>query len=67
MTTSALINKIDEITINAKTTNWKAIEMLIVLQETNKRTIPFDPLVGQKIVIKCASYLSPSNIMITTS
>ena len=35
-TTGTLINKIDEVAINAKTANWKAIVMLIILQATNK-------------------------------
>ena len=38
-----LINKINEIAINAKTANWKAIVMFLILQFTNKRTLPFDP------------------------
>ena len=42
-TTGTLINKINEIAINAKTANWKAIVMFLILQFTNKRTIPFDP------------------------
>ena len=42
-TTGTLINKIDEVAINAKTANWKAIAIRIILQATNKRTIPFDP------------------------
>ena len=52
-TTGTLISKIDEVAINAKTANWKAIVMLLILQATNKRTIPFDPSIIQKIVIKC--------------
>ena len=52
-TTGTLISKIDEVAINAKTANWKAIVMLLILQATNKRTIPFDPSISQKIVIKC--------------
>ena len=43
-TTGTLISNIDEVAINAKTANWKAIVILIILQATNKRTIPFDPL-----------------------
>ena len=35
-TTGTLINKIDEVAINAKTANWKAIVMLLILQSTNK-------------------------------
>jgi len=35
-TTGTLINKIDEVAINAKTANWKAIVMLLILQATNK-------------------------------
>ncbi|KAK9659925.1 hypothetical protein RND81_O138800 [Saponaria officinalis] len=42
-TTGTLISKIDEVAINEKTANWKAIVILIILQVTNKRTIPFDP------------------------
>lgn len=42
-TTGTLISKIDEVAINAKTANWKAIVILIILQVTNKQTIPFDP------------------------
>ena len=42
-TTGTLINKINEIAINAKTANWKAIVMFLILQFTNKRTLPFDP------------------------
>ncbi|KAK8321333.1 hypothetical protein V6Z11_A12G094300 [Gossypium hirsutum] len=44
-TTGTLISKIDEVAINAKTANWKAIVMFLILQATNKRTIPFDPSV----------------------
>ena len=36
------------IKINAKTANWKAIVMFLILQTTNKRTIPFDPSIRQK-------------------
>ena len=50
-TTGTPINKIDEVAINAKTANWKAIVMLLILQATNKRTIPFDPSISQKVVI----------------
>ena len=35
-TTGTLINKINEIAINAKTANWKAIVMFLILQSTNK-------------------------------
>ncbi|KAK4709240.1 hypothetical protein R3W88_030165 [Solanum pinnatisectum] len=35
-TTGTLINKINEVAINAKTTNWKARVMLLILQATNK-------------------------------
>lgn len=35
-TTGTLINKIDEVAINAKTANWKARVMLLILQATNK-------------------------------
>ena len=35
-TTGTLISKIDEVAINAKTANWKAIVMLVILQATNK-------------------------------
>ena len=44
-TTGTPISKIDEVAINAKTANWKAIVMFLILQFTNKRTIPFDPLI----------------------
>jgi hypothetical protein len=47
-TTGTLISKIDEVAINAKTANWKAIVMFLILQVTNKRTIPFDPSISQK-------------------
>ena len=36
-TTGTLISKIDEVAINAKTANWKAIVMFLILQSTNKR------------------------------
>lgn len=42
-TTGTLINKINEVAINAKTDNWKAIVIRIILQAITKRTIPFDP------------------------
>lgn len=45
-TTGTLINKIDEVAINAKTANWKAIVICIILQAINKRTIPFDPSIN---------------------
>lgn len=48
-TTGTLISKIDEVAINAKTANWKARVILIILQITNKRTIPFDPSISQKM------------------
>ena len=38
-TTGTLISKIDEVAINAKTANWKAIVMFLILQFTNKRII----------------------------
>ena len=38
-TTGTLISKIDEVAINAKTANWKAIVMFLILQSTNKRII----------------------------
>ena len=47
-TTGTLISKIDEVAINAKTANWKAIVMFLILQATNKRTIPFDLSIRQK-------------------
>ena len=50
-TTGTLISKIEEVAINAKTANWKAIVMFLILQAIN-RTIPFDPSLSQKIVIK---------------
>jgi hypothetical protein len=46
-TTGTLINKIDEVAINAKTANWKAIVMLVILQINNKLTIPFNPSLSQ--------------------
>lgn len=46
-TTGTLISKIDEVAINAKTANWKAIVMFVILQATNKWTIPFDPSLSQ--------------------
>jgi len=51
-TTGTLINKIDEVAINAKTANWKTRVILLILQDTNKQIIPFDPSISQKIVIK---------------
>ncbi|KAK4585398.1 hypothetical protein RGQ29_022880, partial [Quercus rubra] len=36
-TTVTLISKIDEVTIIAKTSNWKAIVILLILQSINKR------------------------------
>lgn len=51
-TTGTLISKIDEVAINAKTANWKAIVMFLILQSTNKRIIPFDLFISQKIVKK---------------
>jgi hypothetical protein len=50
-TTGTLINKIDEVAINAKTANWKAIVMFLILQATNKRIYHFIPL-SVKIVKK---------------
>jgi len=35
-TTGTLISNIDEVTINAKTANWKAIVIFLILQVTNK-------------------------------
>lgn len=55
-TTGTLISKIDEVAINAKTANWKAIVMFLILQATNKRTIPFDPSISQKNCKKNASW-----------
>jgi hypothetical protein len=51
-TTGTPINKMDEVAINAKTANWKAIVIFLILQFTNKRTIPFDPFIDKKFVIK---------------
>jgi hypothetical protein len=48
-TTGTLINKIDEVAINAKTANWKTRVMRLILQDTNKYTIPFDPSISQKL------------------
>ena len=46
-TTGTLISKIDEVAINAKTANWKAIVIFLILQSINKRNyIPFDPFIG---------------------
>ena len=43
-TTGTLISKIDEVAINAKTANLKAIGILNNPPSyTNKQTIPFDP------------------------
>ena len=63
-TTVTLISKIDEVTIIAKTSNWKAIVILLILQSINKRNyrnyIPFDFFISinqkfllAKILIKC--------------
>lgn len=41
-TTGTLISRINEVEINAKTANWKAIVMFLILQSTNKKIIPFD-------------------------
>lgn len=38
-TTGTLISKIDEVAINAKTANWKAIVMFLILQATNKKEL----------------------------
>ena len=35
-TRGTLINKTDEVAISAKTANWKAIVMFLILQATNK-------------------------------
>lgn len=35
-TTGTLISKINEVAINAKRANWKAISMFVILQATNK-------------------------------
>lgn len=51
-TTGTLINKIDDVAINAKTANWKTRVMLLILRDSNKYTIPFDPSIRQKIVRK---------------
>lgn len=50
-TTGTLINKIDEVAINAKTANWKAIVICIILQAINKRTIPFDPSINHCTIV----------------
>lgn len=50
-TTGTLISKINEVAINAKTANWKAIVMFLILQSNNKTKeliIPFDPFIRQK-------------------
>lgn len=55
-TTGTLINKINEIAINAKTANWKAIVMFLILQATNKKTISFYPSSSQTKVLKNVSW-----------
>ena len=52
-TTGTLISKINDVAINAKTANWKAIVIFLILQVTNKRTIPFDPSLIQKNKSNC--------------
>jgi hypothetical protein len=37
-TTGTLISKSDEVAINAKTANWKAIVMLLILQAYQQKT-----------------------------
>lgn len=54
-TTGTLINKINEVAINAKTANWKTRVILLFnppRQDTKKETIQFDPSISQKIVKK---------------
>lgn len=53
-TTGTLISKINEVAINAKTANWKAIVMFLILQSTNKTKELYHliPLSAKKIVIK---------------
>ena len=46
-TTGTLISKIDEVAINAKTANWKAIVMFLIPQSINKRLIPFYLFISQ--------------------
>lgn len=54
-TMGTLINKINEVAINAKTANWKAIVIFLILQTTKKRTILFDSSFFniKKVVKKC--------------
>ena len=56
-TTGTLISKIDEVAINAKTANWKAIVIRIILQAIKKQTIPFDPSISHFTKSKkCITY-----------
>ena len=51
-----LISNIDEIAINAKITNYKAIFIILILQSIiNRNCIPINTFVGisRTIVIKC--------------
>ena len=48
-TTGTLINKIDEVAINAKTANWKAIVMLLILQATTNELYHLIPLSAKKL------------------
>lgn len=38
-TTGTLITKINEVAINAKTANWKAIVMFLILQASDKKKL----------------------------
>ena len=69
-TTGTLISKIDEVTINAKTANWKAIVMFLILQATNKRTIPFDPYISiskKKCIMGGLCHESIDSILLMTT
>ena len=50
-TTGTLISKIAEVAINAKTANWKAIVMFLILQATNKKKELYHliPLISNKM------------------
>jgi len=59
-TTGTLISKINEVAINAKTANWKAIVMFLILHSTNKtkelyHLIPLS-IISQKNCNKNALY-----------
>ena len=55
-TMGTLISNIDEIAINAKITNYKAIFIILILQSIiNRNYIPINTFIGisRTIVIKC--------------